>query len=161
MIQGRAPRSKGLVRAQKERQDRIGLAERLYRTDQKLAKSLETACLAWASYIDGDDPYLVVRTEHEYSAMIDVLLGLGLCQDQLDISYIGPSDTALYTFATRNFEVVHVTGTRFSRGPRRIPRTQIGIFVKQKAGSLIGDGRDVHRLFAMLACFIKGEQSGE
>ncbi len=154
LTQGNAPRSKGLIRAQKERQDRLGIAQDLYRTDEQFREAVHTACFAWVSYVIGDDAYFVVRTDHEYAAMIKVLSRLGTTSDQLDIRYLGPSGTALHAYAAKIAPVVHVTGTRFSRGPPRIPVTEIAISIRQKAGSRIGDGRDTHRLFAMLACCI-------
>lgn len=157
LTQGNAPRSKGLIRAQKERQDRIEIAQDLYRTDERFSEALHTACFAWVSYVNGDDAYFVTRTEHEYTAMIDVLLRLATTPDQLNIRYVGPSGTALYGYAAKKATVVHVAGTRFSRGPPRIPVAEIAISIGQKAGSRIGEGRDVHRLFAMLACCVYGD----
>ncbi|MDZ4252165.1 MAG: hypothetical protein U1A72_06280, partial [Sulfuritalea sp.] len=157
LIQGSAPRSKGLIRAQKERQYRMGVAQDLYRKDDRFREALRTACSAWVSYVNGDDANFVARTEHEYTAMIEVLSRLGADQDQLDIRYVGPSGSALYAHATKKAMVEHVTGPRFSRGPQRIPVTEIAISIKQQAGSRIGEGRDVHRLFAMLTCCINGE----
>jgi integrase len=159
LTHGNAPRSKGVIRAQKERQDRIEIAQDLYRTDKQFCEALHTACFAWVSYVNGDHAYFVIRTEHEFSAMIEVLSRLGANPDQLDIRYVGPSGAALYAYAAKEVTVAHIAGTRFSRGPPRIPVTEIAISVRQKAGSTIGEGRDVHRLFAMLACCLYGESS--
>jgi hypothetical protein len=158
LIQGNAPRSKGLIRAQKERQDRMAIAQDLYRTDEQFREALHTACFAWISYVNGDDAYFVTRTEHEYAAMIEVLSRLGATQDQFDIRYVGPPGSALHAHVAKKAALQHVAGTRFSRGPSRIPVTEVAISIKQRAGSRIGEGRDVHRLFAMLTCCINGER---
>lgn len=165
LIQGTAPRSNGLIRARKERQDRIGFAQVLFRTDELFRDALQGSCSAWISYVNGDDAYFAVRSEHEYTQMIAVLSRLGATSDQLDIRYSGPPGTALLALAAKEAKVTHVTGTRYSRGPRRIAVTEIGISIRQKAGSRLGEGRDVHRLFAILACCVCAElmeaQAGE
>jgi integrase len=157
LIQGASPRSRGVIRAQKERQDRLAMAQDLYRSDVGFKDSLHAACQAWLSYTDGDEPYFVARTESEYTAVIDVLTRLGATEGQLDIRYAGPKESALHAYLIKKSKFQQSDRARFSRGPSRIPVTEVAIQVKQRAGSPFGDGRDAHRLFAMLACCVSGE----
>lgn len=159
LIQGVSPRSNGVIRAQKERQDRLAMAQDLYRSGEGFRELLHVACQAWTSYVNGDDAYFVARTAPEFNAVIDVLSRLGASQNQLDIRYAGPKQSALLAYLIKKSTFQQSDRARFSRGPSRIPVTEVAIQVKQMAGSPLGDGRDAHRLFAMLACCISGERA--
>ena len=52
---------------------------------------------------------------------------------------------------------------RLSRGNPRARVTEIGVRITQTAGSKIGDGRDLHRAFAVMSCAMdaNAEESGE
>jgi hypothetical protein len=134
------------------------MAQDLYRSDVGFKDSLHAACQTWLSYTDGDEPYFVARSESEYDAVVEVLSRLGATKEQLDIRYTGPKESALHAYLIKKSKFQQSDRARFSRGPSRIPVTEVAIQVKQRAGSPFGDGRDAHRLFAMLACCICGER---
>lgn len=161
LIRGRPSHGSGVIRGQKEREASIAEAQRAYYADMDFRNKLHAMVHRWESAVDSDNPWFVARDAEELDAIRAILARIGMQADQVEIRYAGPVGTALYENCARIQESPRLQANRLSRGPRHVRVSEAGINIRQKAGSRLGDGRDTHRLLAILACCVAAERALE
>jgi hypothetical protein len=165
-------RTKGVLRAKQERQTSLRILQSKSFADRQLCASLCLIAKIWSERTDPQDPWLVLRDELEAQALEALLRAL-------EISWRRDIDAVSTMQSHGTYVKVYMTGTpavgllqhlksagisplpdgerlRFSRSGGRIKASEVGVQFVQRLDARIGDGRDTHRLFLVLAAALLG-----
>jgi integrase len=160
-------RTKGVLRAKQERQTCLRILQSKSFADRQLRASLCLIAKIWSERTDPQDPWLVLKDEYEAQALESMFRALEMNWHREP----GAGATMQSQF---NDVKVYMTGTpavgllqylksagisplpdcerpRFSRSGGRIKASEVGVQFVQRVNARIGDGRDAHRLFLVLA----------
>lgn len=144
---------KGVIRGRAERAASVALAQTRYEANQKFRDALARVCRCWFERVAAERPRFAIRTLDELCDLMFVLEELGVKRPQFEFTITGtlPEDLAV-ALSTSYSEIPCHTGQRSSRGNRNVKVGELGVDIRQLAGAIVGDGRDIHRLVALLSC---------
>jgi hypothetical protein len=161
-------RSSGVSRSTNERRLCLRLLEAACHNNKSLLADLHLLTKIWMERVDAQSPWFVLKNENEGHALIHCLSALNESHEspakrelafanQLTIYSTGtPDEKLLQYFRSLNLNIQYETKLkRFSRSVINIKTSEVGIQFLQHAGAVIGDGRDAHRLFFVLAVALK------
>lgn len=160
-------RRSGVSRSKEERQASLRMLQSRSFADRELRDNLRLIAKIWFERVDPQNPWLVLRQESEAKALEK------MCK-VLEINLRRGADTDSTTQTQPRSIRVHMSGTpsigllqylnsigiaavpklqrdRFSRSGGSAKASEVGVQFPQNVGFLIGDGRDTHRLFLVLA----------
>ena len=156
-------RSGGVSRSKEERQDCLRLLQSKSLNNPVLCDKLSIIAKIWSERTDPGDPWLVLKDESEALALE------GLC-NALEINWRSsgngiprPRDVEVYLTgapASGLIQYLQSAGIATSQNPKRVrfsragggvKVSEVGVRFLQRVKSRIGDGRDAHRLFFVLA----------
>jgi hypothetical protein len=155
--------AQGVTRSRKERRHCLRLLETKYFQEPNLLLDFQLLTKIWVNRVDPDNPWLVLKNATEGRAFVSFCktlniatvpqIGSGISmQSDLKICATGAPDVELLEyFRSINIEVSPVAAPRFSRHSGKVTSSEIGIQFLQRSNTIIGDGRDAHRLFLVLA----------
>lgn len=153
LIDGPPQRDDGLLRGAKERQRAIRRISKMASKDKDFRKLLARQTSAWQRYVAYRDPWLVCRRLEDFVATLDFLSRIGVRKDQIRCEMVTTLAAPLLQAASKIVPtVIFHTERRFSHNPSNTKANEIGINIGQLAGSAIPDGRDFHRMMALLSC---------
>lgn len=153
LIDGPPQRDDGLLRGAKERQRAIRRISKMASKDAEFRKLLAQQTSSWQRYVAYRDPWLVCRRLEDFEATLDFLSRIGVRKDQIRCETVTTLAAPLLEAVSKRLPTTIVrTERRFSQSPSNTKANEIGINVGQLAGSAIPDGRDFHRMMALLAC---------
>lgn len=145
-----ASHQEGLARGAIEREDFVARAQAWAESKPENATRLRKMTEDWHARVRADKPSIVCKDLGEFDNTMGILMALGAQPDQLDIQLHGlETDTWLGSIRDRHPNAP-TSSVRASRGSSRIRVAEVSIAVRQKAGSRIPDGRDLHRAFVGL-----------
>lgn len=146
-------RGNGVVKGRAERASSVARAHARCETSQSFRDALIRVCRSWSDRVAVERARFSCRTQEELNDLIFVLDELGVGRTQLDFTSTGPLPSDLEKLLSVSFSKIPIhMGERASRGNRNVKVSELGVNVRQLAGAIAGDGRDTHRLFAVLSC---------
>ena len=142
----------GISRGANEREDFVARTQAWANSSRANATVLRNLLENWHTRVKSSKPVIVCQSSADFDVTIATLTDLGANPQQLDIRLHGDiqepwRDTVLAEYPNSTFSSV-----RASRGSTKVKVTEVSITVRQTVGSLIPDGRDLHR--AMLGLYI-------
>lgn len=144
---------KGVVRGRAERAASLFLAQTRYQANQKFRDALVRVCSWWFERVATERPRFAIRTSDELRDLMFVLDELGVKRSQFEFTITGTlTEDLAAALSTSYSEIPSHTGQRSSRGNPNVKVSELGVGIRQLAGAITGDGRDIHRLFALLSC---------
>lgn len=153
----------GVERSREERRKSLRILESACFHKSNLRDELKILTEAWCSRVDPTKPWLVLKNESEGRAFVSFCKTLDIIfspkntpadarKSDLKIYSTGhPNAELLKYFLSEKIEISPHTLHRFSRSTGKVSASEIGIQFHQRVNSNIGDGRDAHRLFLILA----------
>lgn len=160
LIMQRPARSGGVRRGSMEREATLSLAQRLHDGNKLFRSQLARVCGAWRARLNTVDPWFIACDLAELDTILQLLKKLGALDEQIEVRWAGMNSDHVVRDLLRRYPAAAQHTGRLSRGNPRARVTEIGVRVKQTAGSKIGDGRDLHRAFAVMSCAINPEAEG-
>ena len=153
LLDGPPLRGEGVLRSAKERQAAIRHISRIASNDEEFRKLLAWQTSSWQRYVAHRDPWLVCRRLEEFEATLSFLCRIGVREGQLRCEMVNTlAAPILQAVSKRLSSVIVHAERRFSHGPSNTRANEIGINIGQLASSAIPDGRDFHRMMALIAC---------
>lgn len=147
-----APRNSGVLRGAKERERGIAAAQRVYMASKVSAEKLSRFCRHWIATVDCDDPWFVANSTAQAMEILEILTDLGVSKGQIEFCTFNFDIAELRAAASwTSHNNVYPWHQRFSRGPRRVRVSELGIKVIQQKSAKIGDHRDTHRLVLVIS----------
>lgn len=149
-------RDDGVIRGSLEREHVLGGAQVKCASDEEFQEKLKSICDSWRLNLNARDPWFVAATMEQLETTLKVLKRLGVLEQQIEIRWAGMiTDPLVKALLIPYPNAKQHTSSRFSGGNPRARVSEIGIRVNQAAGAQFGDGRDAHRLFAVIFCALK------
>jgi site-specific recombinase XerD len=145
----------GLLRGQNEREITLQRISFKNQKQEDFFPIIKNLCESWFLSLTPDSPRLVCRETTELDNTLDALLSLGATRTQIKAEAIGDVSSPIIQMALERFPTLTFrTSGRISRGPKSVRVTEVGLSIQQEANSAVPDGRDFHRLLAILFCLI-------
>jgi len=153
LIDGPPDRGDGLLRGAKERKDTLRRISRLAFNDDEFRKLLVWQISSWQRYVAHRKPWLVCRRPEEFQATLSFLCRIGAREEQIRCETVTTLAAPLLQAVSKRLPTVIVhEQRRFSHSPSNTKANEIGINIDQSHSSKIPDGRDFHRMMALIAC---------
>lgn len=148
-------RSRGVARGAMEREAALQTMENWVRCKPDGHQALVRLVEAWADRVNPAEPWMVCRSLEDFEALQMVLQALGASAGQIYIEAVGSdTDPLIATLRQRGYSIQMKTKGRFSRGVKGLRVTEVGVAIRQQRCSTVPDGRDFHRLMAVMACLL-------
>jgi integrase len=155
-----AKRNAGADRGSKEGERGITAAQRLSSESDAFASKLVAFSKIWVERTNARKPWFVARSANELTIILEVLEEIGVFRDQLEFISCNFDISTLREVLTRSeSEGMQKQIRRVSEGPANGRVSEVGVRVKQKKGTKIGDYRDTHRLALVLAAIMLSKNS--
>lgn len=153
LIDGPLQRDDGLLRGAKERRAALRRICKMASKDKEFRQLLVRQISSWQRYVAHRDPWLVCRWIEDFDSTLSFLYRIGARECQIRCETVTTLDASLLQVVSRKLpNVIIHAGRRFSNSPSHTRANEIGINIGQLTGSAIPDGRDFHRMMALLAC---------
>ena len=142
----------GISRGTNEREDFVARTQAWANSSNANATILRNLVENWHARVKSSKPVLVCQSAAEFDVTIATLTNLGAKPQQLDIGLHGDISHSWLDGVHAVYPNASISSVRASRGSTKIKVTEVSIIVRQTVGSLIPDGRDLHR--AMIGLYI-------
>lgn len=152
LVHASPKRSNGVLRASQERQAALQTISEMAQKDESFSQALCAVAERWEATVDSKKPVLVCKDSNEFKELFLVLKALGVVDEQLVFDICGSVQSVLAVELAKKYSIQAFSGGRFSRGPQNARVEEVGISIRQLAGSKIPDGRDFHRMIAVALC---------
>lgn len=142
----------GVVKGRNERRRGLAIAQRLVQVSEQFSQSLNKFATLWIEMVNPEDPWFVSRTSDELKLILEMLLALGVSDEQLEFSSCCDFNLQSLNGIIRHDQLkeIEVRSSRFSRGNKKARIPELGVRIKQQKNAKIGDGRDTQRLIMLL-----------
>ncbi len=155
LVKANIKNSRGTLKGSKERERSLATARAQFLKSEIFAKKLQELIFHWINRVNSKSPWFVARNIHEVELHVEVLIAMGATRDQFEFAGYDFDNSQLHRVLTREeIEKILPVKARLSSGPRNARVSELGIRVKQKVNTQIGDYRDTHRLILILAAIL-------
>lgn len=145
--------SRGISRGRFEREAFVNRVQQWVESKPERRSALNGFMDIWFRHVSPVRPRIVCKSFDELRLVVSFLEQLGVSRRQLSIELHGdPNAPLLCDAITVHPQAVRSSG-RSSRGSRRVKTVEISVGVDQADGSLVPDGRDLHRALVGLYLF--------
>jgi integrase len=125
---------------------------RLASESEKFEDILGSVIETWIERVSPDDPWFVVKDMDELNVHLAFLAKLGIRKEQLECCHSNLDAKLLRLIKSKlKVEEIPQRSGRISRGYSRAQQSELGLRLKQKKDSLLGDFRDTHRIMLLVA----------
>lgn len=135
----------GVHRGAVEREDFVARAQVWANAGTENLSRLQRLLDRWTEKVREDKPTIVCQSASELEESVSTLFALGAKPDQLSIQLHGDVIGSWLSRAHAQYTQATQSASRASRGNQRVKVTEASISIRQISGSLIPDGRDLHR----------------
>ena len=142
----------GISRGANEREDFVARTQAWANSSRANATILRNLLENWHARVKSSRPVIVCQSSADFDVTIAALTDLGAKPQQLDIRLHGDLPELWRDAVLAGYPDSTISSVRASRGSTKVRVTEVSITVRQTLGSLIPDGRDLHR--AMLGLYI-------
>ena len=142
----------GISRGANEREDFVARTQAWANSSSANATILRNLLENWHARVKSSKPVIVCQSAADFDVTIAALTDLGAKPQQLDIRLHGDLPELWRDAVLAGYPDSTISSVRASRGSTKVKVTEVSITVRQTLGSLIPDGRDLHR--AMLGLYI-------
>ena len=153
LIYRKPAHGRGVLRGQKEREIALQRISTNIQRRADFSSDLKQMCEMWFVLLDSKFPRLICNETGQLNKTLDTLSALGVDARQIKAEAVGNLTSTLVQIALRRFpEMISRSSGRLSRGPKSVRVTEVALSIQQEANSVLPDGRDFHRLLAVLFC---------